>query len=158
TEDVTRTWESSDAVFVQIGLTQNGQKVTGAVLRPKHLAGPIDGVMAGDGLRFQRTGGTFEGKMTVSGDEMSGTLRAITGRSGYGSAITGTVEGDVAGDQFRFQQTGGTNISLPGEMTVGGDEMSGAVRSVVSPNARHVLRRGVPPEVSGPPAQAGVVP
>lgn len=84
TADLTGTWESTDDIFIVLTLEQRGQKVTGAVLKPKYLTGAIDGSVAGDELRFHRKNATFEGRMTVSGDEMSGTLRAITYSAGPG--------------------------------------------------------------------------
>src|SRR5262249_17411032 len=69
------TWESTGDIFIVLTLEQRGQRVTGAVLRPNHLAGTIDGSVAGDELRFHQKNAIFEGQMTVSGVEMSGTLR-----------------------------------------------------------------------------------
>jgi hypothetical protein len=86
TENLTGTWESSDYIFIEIALEQQGQKVTGSVLKPRHLSGAIEGTMTGDEFRFQRKNGIFEGQMSVSGDEMSGTLRAVVGSAGPGYA------------------------------------------------------------------------
>src|SRR5262245_3890848 len=84
--DVTGTWQSSDYIFIELTLEQRGQKVTGSVLKPKQFSGPIEGTVTGDELSFQRKGGIFEGRMTVNGDEMSGTLRAIVGSAYPGFA------------------------------------------------------------------------
>ena len=82
TVDVTGTWQSFDAIYLELTLEQQGQKVTGSVLKPKHLAGPIEGTVTGDELKFSRKNGIFDGEMTVSGDEMRGALRAIVGSAG----------------------------------------------------------------------------
>ena len=82
TVNVTGTWQSFDAIYIELTLEQQGQKVTGSVLKPKHLAGPIEGTVTGDELKISRKNGIFDGEMTVSGDEMSGALRAIVGSAG----------------------------------------------------------------------------
>jgi hypothetical protein len=86
TADVTGTWQSTGDIFIVLTLEQLGQKVTGFVVRPKYLSGALDGTVTGDEVKFQKKTGSFEAKMTVSGDEMSGTLRAITYSAGPGYA------------------------------------------------------------------------
>jgi hypothetical protein len=48
--------------------TSGGTSATGS------LAGPIDGSVAGDVFRFRNTRGNAEGELTVSGDEMTGSM------------------------------------------------------------------------------------
>jgi hypothetical protein len=61
--------------------------------------------------------------LTQQGTRVTGTILP-PGTSSTGSPIEGTVAGDV----FRFTTVSG--ISLVGEMTVSGDEMSGHVTAV----------------------------
>jgi hypothetical protein len=51
------------------------------------------------------------------------------------------IEGSVGGDVFRFKQVSGNDVAVYAEMTVGGDEMTGVVRSATFPPSQVVLRR-----------------
>ena len=44
------------------------------------LSGPITGTVAGDVFRFRNARGTVEGQLTVSGDEMTGTVSLVGSR------------------------------------------------------------------------------
>ena len=58
-------------------LKQEGSKVTGSMrTSPVSLAtnGPIDGTVAGDEFTFKRQNGNVEGRLIVSGEEMTGQV------------------------------------------------------------------------------------
>jgi len=67
---------------IWLDLQQAGAKVTGSVrLKPDQgasLSGPIEGSVSGDVLHFRSTRGTVTGKLTVNGDEMTGTWSTLT--------------------------------------------------------------------------------
>jgi hypothetical protein len=89
TVDVTGTWHgnsggtsggSKELVFE---LEQKGSKVTGFMQFPTGTSGigytgvkpgPIDGTVAGDLFTFRQTNGDVKGDLTVSGDEMNGSV------------------------------------------------------------------------------------
>ena len=67
-----------------LDLIQQGSMVKGTLL-VRGAGGaptpePIEGKMAGDVLRFGNSRGTVNGELTVSGDEMSGTVMTAAGR------------------------------------------------------------------------------
>jgi hypothetical protein len=93
TVDVTGTWEGSVSGVPGYGsprdllfeLVQQGATVKGFMRLPSGGSssaagysrvnpGPIDGTVAGDALRFRLTNSSLEGELTVSGDEMNGTV------------------------------------------------------------------------------------
>jgi hypothetical protein len=88
TADVTGVWVgsfgrpgTSFANEIQFELEQQGSKVKGhyrLLLNPASGArtGPIEGTVAGDLFTFRLTAGASEGEMTVSGDEMKGSLKS----------------------------------------------------------------------------------
>jgi hypothetical protein len=92
TEDVTGTWYGSMGgplrprrAFVRAGATGiNGQGVcaihSGPISCARNCAGPIDGTMTGDVLRFNDARRSLEGELTVRGDEMNGMLVGLFGR------------------------------------------------------------------------------
>lgn len=85
TVDVTGTWYGSTSVAPKsefmLELEQQGSTVKGSA---KGTGGgsagigtrpvPIKGTVAGDVFRFRQTNGSWEGELTVSGDEMSGRV------------------------------------------------------------------------------------
>jgi hypothetical protein len=79
TVDMTGTWQSIEGPALRLMLKQRGTKVTGTLfLQPSASSGgsAIEGTVAGDVFRFsQLTGTPLTGELTVSGDEMSGTVR-----------------------------------------------------------------------------------
>jgi hypothetical protein len=86
TVDVTGTWRSTEGVPFEIRLEQQGAKVTGSVLRAAvygaRNAGPIEGSVGGDVVRFRQTGGgiqLWEGELTGSGNEMAGQVQSRNG-------------------------------------------------------------------------------
>jgi hypothetical protein len=87
TVDVTGTWRSTEGALFELKLDQQGSRVTGSLLMQgiasaASVSGAIEGSVAGDVFRFKQTSGNwtmFEGQMTVSGDEMSGTTVAAQG-------------------------------------------------------------------------------
>jgi len=91
TVDVTGTWVGSTGKGnfsreVWLELEQQGSKVMGT-FRPTSTSltqlrfGPIDGTVSGDVFSFQTTSGSIAGKMTVSGDEMNGSVSSADGPS-----------------------------------------------------------------------------
>ena len=91
TVDVTGQWVGSIGKGnfsreVWLKLEQQGSKVTGtfqpisASLTPGRY-GPIDGAVSGDVFSFQTTSRSVQGKMTVSGDEMNGSVSWADGPS-----------------------------------------------------------------------------
>jgi len=79
--------------------------------------------------------------LTQQGSNISGTLLTVAGNDNLGSEalINGTVNGNI----FRFRQAAG-GISIEGEMTVNGDEMTGQLRNAtVSGTTRYVRLRRV---------------
>jgi hypothetical protein len=86
TVDVTETWEGVDGFSTptSLELEQQASTIKGFIrdsgTRIVSMAGPIEGTVAGDVLRFKNARGDVEGELTVSGDEMSGTIS----RAGYG--------------------------------------------------------------------------
>jgi hypothetical protein len=83
TVDVTGTWEGIGAPFT-FNLKQEGPKVTGFVEVGgvwHDWSGPVTGTVVGDVLSFRQqtsSGPQLSGDMTVSGDEMTGTLALPT--------------------------------------------------------------------------------
>jgi len=84
TVDVTGVWIGSTVRGdreVQLALEQQGPKVKG-LFRPLGPAlgvfpwseGPIEGTVAGDVFSFRLTNSTASGEVTVSGDEMKGSV------------------------------------------------------------------------------------
>ncbi len=70
-------WTEGGSGEVELTLRQAGPKVTGEIqltgIQHSHFwAGPIDGNVSGDVLRFSRS--LIRGEMIVAGDEMSGTV------------------------------------------------------------------------------------
>jgi hypothetical protein len=93
TVDVTGTWSARfhggqnappDILFE---LEQHGSTVKGFIRVPSGFAysgvssGPIDGTVAGDMFRFKDPRGTFDGEVTVSGDEMNGRASIMGNRA-----------------------------------------------------------------------------
>ena len=82
TADVTGTWQSNEGGFLELKLDQQGSRVTGSMVMhgiqsTNRVSGAIEGTVAGDVFQFRQTSGNwvmFQGRMTVSGDEMSGTI------------------------------------------------------------------------------------
>ena len=84
---VTGTWRRSDSnvkgANLELKLDQHGSKVTGTIFVPEiSSTGAIEGSVSGDVFRFRQTsgtyptdqrglGGTWQGELIVSGDEMS---------------------------------------------------------------------------------------
>ena len=92
TVDVTGTWYGNPpgAGYGQSGdllleLKQEGSVVQGflrsgtsqGTSNTGPLSGPITGTLAADVFRFRDARGTVEGELTVSGDEMSGTISMV---------------------------------------------------------------------------------
>src|SRR5262245_46116697 len=89
TVDVTGTWYGTPGgaavgnpgpLFLDLrqkGATVQGflQQKGGTPSPPGPVGGPINGSMAGDVFRFTDTRGVMAGELTVSGDEMSGTVQ-----------------------------------------------------------------------------------
>ena len=87
TADVTGEWlgffrsDNQLSYEIRLELEQHGPKVEG-VLRTTgagtnwwpNNSGPIAGTVAGDVFRFRQTNGPLVGEVTVSGDEMAGTV------------------------------------------------------------------------------------
>src|SRR5262245_2984742 len=98
TVDVTGTWQTNEGGLFVLKLDQQGSRVTGSMLMQgiasaASVSGNIEGSVAGDVLRFKQTSGTwimFEGQMTVSEDEMSGTT--VAGQGGRRFAILRRVD------------------------------------------------------------------
>jgi hypothetical protein len=93
TVDVTGTWHGAlsapsggvaGTFELWLELEQDGQTVKGSVrMIPSQTVGdvgPIVGTVAGDVFRFRGTRGNTEGELTVSGDEMNGTVAILYGR------------------------------------------------------------------------------
>jgi hypothetical protein len=95
TVDVTGTWvgssnwpsgSSTSSFEVRFELEQQGPTVSGlfralgpgglAAVWPDAPSGPIEGTVAGDVFQFSQANGIIVGEMTVSGDEMTGYLKA----------------------------------------------------------------------------------
>jgi hypothetical protein len=84
TVDVTGTWQGSTAGGAggsfELALEQQGTRVTGSILlrgfTGGNRTGQINGTVAGDVFTFKETNGRVTGETTVSGDEMSGMVRA----------------------------------------------------------------------------------
>jgi hypothetical protein len=92
TVDVTGTWYGTvgapsggvaGTFELWLDLEQNGQTVKGSSrVTPSQTAGgvgPIVGTVAGDVFRFRGERGQAEGELTVSGDEMTGTVTILYG-------------------------------------------------------------------------------
>jgi hypothetical protein len=101
TVDVTGTWsvvEGAVGRMTSFELEQQGSTVKGSIsadpsgasgadgATPTSLLGPISGTVAGDVFRFRSTRGDVEGELTVSGDEMTGTMSRGGGGHGQGGA------------------------------------------------------------------------
>ena len=75
-------------IDVRIELVQEGSKVKGSIrpsgsipwrnLDPSPATGPIEGTVAGDTFEFREATGHTAGRLTVSGDEMSGEMTEKT--------------------------------------------------------------------------------
>jgi hypothetical protein len=94
TVDVTGVWEGTVGTGGRatlpdtraiLDLEQEGPRVTGKLqigtLATGRNSGPLEGRVGGDGFHFRVVGGqgeTLTGEMTVSGDEMEGTLTVMT--------------------------------------------------------------------------------
>src|SRR5262245_18551596 len=88
TADVTGTWVGystgrlvgGSSLEVRMEFEQQGPKVTGSYRFTERLAparspsGRIYGDLAGDVFRFSERDGSFAGELTVSGDEMQGSV------------------------------------------------------------------------------------
>jgi hypothetical protein len=82
TVDVTGTWQGTGSTGgtsfqYTFNLKQEGAKVAGSIQGVgffRDVAGPVTGTVAGDVLTFRQTNSPLSGEMTVSGDEMIGTL------------------------------------------------------------------------------------
>ena len=82
TVDVTGTWRTTEGGLVELKLTQQGARVTGSILAlgatsGASASGPIEGTVEGDVFQFKQVGGAlapFQGEVTVSEDEMRGTV------------------------------------------------------------------------------------
>jgi hypothetical protein len=86
TVDVTGVWDGIVMVTpgapsfpqARIELQQQGPNVTGHWSAATPMSGPIEGTVAGDVLRFSSKRG-ISAELTVSGDEMTGTLSDVFG-------------------------------------------------------------------------------
>ena len=80
TVDVTGTWGGVEgfSTATSFELEQQGSTVRGFIratgTTQYAIAGPISGTVAGDVFRFKDTRGNVVGELTVSGDEMTGTM------------------------------------------------------------------------------------
>ena len=75
------------------------------------------------------------------GSNISGTLLTVAGSNNLGSEAL--IDGTVTGNVFRFKQAAG-GISIEGQMTVNGNEMTGELRNAtVSGASRYVRLRRV---------------
>ena len=83
TVDVTGTWSGGvGSGTIRLDLEQQGSTVNGFVGYPEapsvstgiYVRGPVVGTVAGDVFRFRDSRGALEGELTVSGDEMNGTV------------------------------------------------------------------------------------
>jgi hypothetical protein len=68
-----------DVVFE---LEQKGSTVKGRMRFTPRGPDTLEGTVAGDVFRFKDQRGTWEGELTISGEEMAGQVRAGTGPSG----------------------------------------------------------------------------
>jgi hypothetical protein len=75
-------------------------------------------------------------ELEQQGSSVKGFLRLKF--SGTIGDLSGPIEGTVSGDVFRFRNTRG---SVEGELTVGGDEMTGQVTWPVASSRQITLRR-----------------
>jgi len=89
TVDVTGSWQLVEgfSTITTFDLKQHGSTVTefiqsGTATTAANLTGPIGGTVAGDVFRFKSTRGDLEGELTVSGDEMAGTISRAGGMGG----------------------------------------------------------------------------
>ena len=89
---------------------------------------------------WQGPGGNFELALEQHGPKVTGSM---VWRAGVLGRLAGAIEGNIAGDVLRFKQTSGTDPRVFGEMTVNGDEMTGALETVSygSRGSNAVLRR-----------------
>ena len=89
TNDVTGVWTGVSAgrgliaggsIEFRLDLEQEGTKVVGNFMMAPHLdrmgdaTGPIDGRLEGDVFRFKARSGPLAGELTVSGDQMEGSI------------------------------------------------------------------------------------
>ena len=85
TVDVTGTWSGSviggggnTSGTLSFELEQQGSMVKGFIRFPGSgqvpYSGPIDGTVAGDVFRFRAQGSTWDGQLSVSGEEMTGQV------------------------------------------------------------------------------------
>jgi predicted peroxiredoxin len=89
TVDVTGSWSVVEGVGrgTSFELEQQGSTVKGlnagreSGTNPFSILGPIRGAVAGDVFRFGSTRGEITGELTVSGDEMTGTMSRAGGRA-----------------------------------------------------------------------------
>ena len=79
TIDVTGTWRSTTGGLFELNLEQQGTRVKGSMFTGT-VTGAIEGTVAGDVFRFRQMDGTYatwEGEMTVNGDEMRGNAKNV---------------------------------------------------------------------------------
>jgi hypothetical protein len=84
TVDVTGAWYGRASApptsrELLLELEQKGSRVTGSLKFPEGVSlggipGEIDGTVAGDVFTFRQRNGAVRGELTVSGDEMTGTV------------------------------------------------------------------------------------
>jgi hypothetical protein len=91
TVDVTGRWHGtftgsggSHSMYVDLALAQSGARVVGTIraygaftFGARSLDGTLEGSVAGDVLRFERTGTPLWGEATVDGDEMTGRFVGV---------------------------------------------------------------------------------
>ncbi len=87
-----------------------------------------------EGAATRTSHGAFHLSLEQQGSQVKGLIRNFGGGC---ANVTGPIEGTVAGDVFRFKQA---NAPITGQMTVNGDEMSGA-GSAACGNFQLTLRR-----------------
>ena len=93
TVDVTGICQSAEGGLLQLELAQQGSRVRGSILMQgvqgvNSISGPIDGTLAGDVLSFRQAEGGFAGQVTVSGEEMKGQGRVLTGQGRMAGTIS----------------------------------------------------------------------
>jgi len=72
--------------------------------------------------------GTFDLSLEQHGSKVTGSMVWRASFTSASGTIFGAINGAVTGEVFRFKQTGGVDISVNGELTVTGDQMTGLVR------------------------------
>ena len=87
---------------------------------------------------WRSTGGELvELTLTQQGSSISGTLLTVAGNDNLGSEAS--ISGTVNGNMFHFKQAAG-GVSIEGEMTVNGNEMTGNLRNATVSGATRFVR------------------